>query len=346
MKLITQKLILRRLGGATLSAVLTAVFMYLLVYRGLVSIYAGLCIGFFIYLIINLYNYFVEKRYVRKLNLLLIMLINVTVQVLVIFMVAFFFVWYFYLGSNLEIVYLNFNYLLKSWFLYGIIFGLLASFMFNVYEIISTLVGPHILRKLLFGFYKNPRETNRLFMFLDIRSSTTIAEKIGPSKFMSMVDDFFFDIAEPVQKTRGEIYKYVGDEVIITWKMNEGLKNAHAAQCFFLLEDLIETRRTYYLKKYGVVPEFKAGLHGGKVITGQLGYVKREIAYMGDVLNTTARIEEACKTFGKKLLASGDVMELMKLPSGIMKTQVGNVKLRGKENELSLFALDREIGEG
>lgn len=82
-------------------------------------------------------------------------------------------------------------------------------------------------------------------------------------------------------------------------------------------------------------------MHGGLAVTGELGYTKREIAFMGDVVNTTARIEEACKTYGKRFIVSEYLIQKMGVIPGITYTHVGNVKLRGKEVELNLYAADK-----
>lgn len=341
MKLVTKNKLKRQLGGAITAGILTAIFMYVVIYSGSTSIYSGLCMGFFIYIGSSFYSDYIERRFLRKANLILVLLMNVVIKVLIIFIVAWIFVWLFYLKADLSLVIMNFSFLFRSYFIIGIIFGLLLSFIFNFYAMVSTLVGPQVLGKLLIGMYHRPTETKRVFMFLDITSSTTIAEKIGHLKFLSLVNDFFFDIAEPIQKTKGEIYKYVGDEVIVTWKLKNAMINANCVNCFFMIDQLLEDRKEYYLKKYGLVPGFKAGMHGGIAVTGQLGYIKREIAYMGDVLNTSARIEEACKTFNKRFLVSEDLIAQIEVPQGIQKTEVGKVLLRGKENEMKLFSLEK-----
>src|SRR6476619_4459782 len=60
-----------------------------------------------------------------------------------------------------------------------------------------------------------------------------------------------------------------------------------------------------YIKKFGVKPEFKAGLHFGKVVSAQIGDLKREIVYNGDVLNTTSRIQNECNKYHRNCLVSG-----------------------------------------
>jgi adenylate cyclase len=344
MNTISKQELKSQLTGAFISGFVTAIFMYVAFYSGFQSLAAGACIGFFVYIGIAYYSNKIVKLYLRKTNLFIVLLLNSLVQVLIIFTIAWLFVGIFYVGGDFGKMFSNFSNLVSSFFIVGIIFGLLLSVFFNFYSIVTTLIGKNILGKLFLGMYRNPAETDRVFMFLDITSSTTIAEKIGHLKFLSLVNDFFFDIADPIRQTKGEIYKYVGDEVIVTWKMKDAIDNANCLQCFLLIDELILQRSEYYQKKYGLVPGFKAGIHGGLAVTGELGYTKREIAFMGDVLNTTARIEDACKTYQKRLLISEYILNRIKLPSIITASEVGNVKLRGKESELTLFAIEKLTG--
>jgi adenylate cyclase len=340
MKLLFKQELKSQFTGAFISGAVTAVFMYLLFYSGARSIYAGSCIGFFTYLGISAYSRRIEKRYLRKTSLFIVLLINSLVQVTIIFIMAWLFVGIFYLDGDFSILTKDFSRLFSSYFIIGVIFGLLLSLFFNFYSIVSTLIGQNILGKLFLGMYRNPVETDRVFMFLDIVSSTSIAEKTGHLKFLSLINDFFTDVSEPIRQTKGEIYKYVGDQVIVTWKTKDAIKDANCIRCFLLIDALILQRSEIYLNKYGIIPGYKAALHGGLVVTGELGYVKREIAYMGDVLNTTARIEEACSTYNKRLLISEYLLNQLELPAGINSHKVGNVKLRGKENELGLYSID------
>jgi len=209
--------------------------------------------------------------------------------------------------------------------------------IFSFLSIVSTIIGKNILTKLFIGRYRKPVEEERVFMFLDISSSTTIAEKIGHLQYLSLLNDFFYDVADPVYRTKGEIYKYVGDEVIITWKINNGIKDNNCVRCFIYTDEKIKNRSDYYLKKYGLVPEFKAGLHCGTAVIGEIGLTKREIAYIGDVLNTTARIESECNNLNRRLLISQDLESLLDLPGLV---EAGTVKLRGKEKEMKLFSSD------
>lgn len=333
------------LRTSLISAAITAIFMYLIYYPGWQSIAAGLCIGFFIPLTLSIYTDRIVRQHLRKVNLLILLALNTLVHLMVILLASVVFVVLFYMNANFTALIENPWFLYSRYFVIGVGFGLALSLIFNFFTILDTLIGHNVLGKLFIGMYRNPVEVDRVFMFLDIKSSTTIAEQIGHMKFLSLVNDFFFDLAEPVRNTKGEIYKYVGDEAIITWKSSKALKNANCVRCYLQMRSVIRSKAGYYKKKYGVVPDFKAGLHGGMAVTGELGYNRREIAFMGDVLNTTARIEEACKTFDKALLISGELADRLEPINGFIFSKVGKVQLRGKAAEMELYSLENREKE-
>ena len=147
--------------------------------------------------------------------------------------------------------------------------------------------------------------------------------------------DFFNDIAPAIIETRGEVYQYVGDEIVVSWKMKWGLKNGNALHCFYRMNELIEAKADVYLKRYDAVPKFRTGYHFGPVMVGEIGQIKRDIAFSGDVLNTTSRIQGMCKELNVDILASSTFAEVVNdLPKGISKLALGRKSLRGKTEEL------------
>jgi len=205
---------------------------------------------------------------------------------------------------------------------------------------ISRLLGDGVLLKVLYGKYHKPVEEERIFMFLDVKSSTTIAEKIGHEKFYSFLNSFFYEITEPVLMTKAEIYQYVGDEIVFNWTIKDGIKDANCLKIFFLIKKKVEENRDQYLAEYGVVPKFKAGVHFGKVIVGQIGNLKREIVFNGDVLNTTSRIQDLCNTYHHDLLISRRLLTLLKLPNIYGQEYLGKIKLKGKEIDTHLYGIN------
>ncbi len=205
---------------------------------------------------------------------------------------------------------------------------------------INDKYGPGLLQEFLLGRYFHPKREERIFMFLDLRSSTAIAEKLGDEKFFSFVKEVFKDATEPIIYSNGEIYKYVGDEIIVSWKIKNGLENANCINCFFEVQRIIREKAKTYEEKYGIVPEFKAGLHYGYVMAGEVGVVKRDIEFSGDVLNTTARIQSKCNELGVDLLFSNFLMERLPLQEEIfIPKKVGDMELRGKEERMVLYTI-------
>lgn len=204
---------------------------------------------------------------------------------------------------------------------------------------INRLLGEGVLWKFIRGKYHQPREEERIFMFLDMNSSTTIAEQLGHVRFYTLLNELFHQISEPVLQTKAEIYQYVGDEVVLTWELEEGLEDSNCLKTYFIFREHLLRNSEYYFNKYGVKPAFKAGLHFGKVISAQIGDLKREIVYNGDVLNTAARIRSECNTYERDCLVSGNLLNQLKPLTDFRWELVNTVTLRGKESEVELFSV-------
>jgi adenylate cyclase len=204
---------------------------------------------------------------------------------------------------------------------------------------VNHLLGEGVLWKFIRGKYHRPREEERIFMFLDMKSSTTIAEQLGHVKFYALLNELFHEISEPVLETKAEIYQYVGDEVILTWPVKHGVENSNCIKAFFLFQQRLIKNGEHYQKNFGLVPSFKAGLHSGTVISAQIGDLKREIVYNGDVLNTASRIQNECNTYQKDFLISGTLMESLRQINGFVWEKINTVTLRGKETEVELFSV-------
>ena len=224
---------------------------------------------------------------------------------------------------------------------------LLANFFLWMVITMSTLFflqindkfGPGILRKFLLGQYHHPKEENRIFMFMDMKSSTSIAEQIGSTKYFQLLQDVFTDMTSAITSSGGEIYQYVGDEVIVSWKLKEYAGNKEFLHCFDAVQKRFSDLSEHYRKKFGVVPEFKAGVHHGQVTAGEIGIIKKDIVYSGDVLNTASRIQGQCNEYGVKLLMSEATAELLPEDNERPIAVLGDIELRGKHEVIKLVSL-------
>jgi adenylate cyclase len=178
-------------------------------------------------------------------------------------------------------------------------------------------------------------------MFLDLRSSTQIAEQIGHKRFFELLREVYQDVTQPVVECRGEIYQYVGDEVVITWPVPRGVQDRNCIECFFRIERVLSEKRASYLERFGVSPSFKAGVHVGEATIGEIGVIKKDIVFSGDVLNTTARIQQECNRHAVDLLASAELLGRVSLGDTYAIARIGEIQLRGKTEALALSAVRR-----
>ena len=180
-------------------------------------------------------------------------------------------------------------------------------------------------------------------MFMDLKSSTTHAEKLGHIKYSALIRDSFMDINQVLAKHNAEIYQYVGDEIVVNWPVKEGLKGLACIEFFFSVQDQFNLRHDYYMKEYGFIPQFKAGLHIGIVTAVEVGEIKRDIAYHGDTLNTAARIQSICNQYNKTFLISQDLKITADLRENYHLESLGQITLKGKDNPVEVYSINSKI---
>ncbi|MEH0158689.1 adenylate/guanylate cyclase domain-containing protein [Limibacter armeniacum] len=206
----------------------------------------------------------------------------------------------------------------------------------NLIAQIKDKLGPGVFFHLMTGKYQIPKEEDRIFMFIDLNNSTQLAEKLGHLKYSQMLQEYYRDLTDSIFKYGAEVYQYVGDEVVLTWKTKEGLKKANFIRLFFDFQDKIKQKAQVYTDKYGVVPSFKAGANMGLVTVAEVGIIKKEIAYHSDVLNTASRLMYKCQELHEKFLITE---KLAKAIPSLVYVNLGSVPLKGKSKEVNVCAI-------
>ena len=233
--------------------------------------------------------------------------------------------------------------------IWGYFFLIVLIYCFFMTLVITYIIqvnkkfGPGVLLPLLLGKYRNPKEETRAFLFMDLKSSTTIAEALGHIRYSAFIRDSFMDINKALKSHDAEIYQYVGDEIVVSWRISEKVKKIACVQFFFACQKQFESRSDYYLEKYGTMPVFKAGLHMGKVTAVEIGEMKRDIAYHGDTLNTAARIQSMCNQYGKRFLTSSYFSAESNLDNYFKTESLGEILLKGKTTPVSIFSIEGSI---
>ncbi|GMQ95971.1 MAG: adenylate/guanylate cyclase domain-containing protein [Gammaproteobacteria bacterium] len=219
-------------------------------------------------------------------------------------------------------------------------FGL--AFLLTFFLRVESLIGGRVLFNFLIGRYHKPTREQRVFMFLDIADSTRLSEQFGDVKIQALIGRFFFDIARPIADHGGETYRYIGDEVVVSWPMAKAVEHARCLRCVFDVQDLLDERREEYRRLFGVVPRFRVGMHGGPVVIGEVGDSRRAIVYFGETVSRAVALQGACKRFGHDFLVSAGLMEKLRIGNEFHRRFLGPLELFPDGTTVDAYALSRE----
>jgi len=217
--------------------------------------------------------------------------------------------------------------------------ALIGNFALSVFHTLRAKIGYVDFANLLVGRYRRPVEEERAFMFLDLKSSTAIAEQLGHRRYSSLIQDCFRDLTATLLDAHAEVYQYVGDEAVLSWPVDLAAANANCLRAYFQFAGTLQRRKAYYQAAYGLVPEFKAGINLGRVTVVEVGVLKRAIVYHSDVLNTAARVQALCNEHGKTLLVTDAVKDKLEGTSYRFDF-IGDILLRGKTQPVGVYSVE------
>lgn len=223
-------------------------------------------------------------------------------------------------------------------FLYALAVCALIVFILRVRD----LLGRQVFTSMLISRYRRPVKEERVFLFIDLADSTAFAEKHGDLRAQEYLKALFAAFAEPVRRHKGAIDDYVGDAAIITWPLERGVKFARCVRCVFDILDDIEANAATWRKNFGQAPRLRAALHGGFIITAEIGVDHHKITFFGDTVNTTARLESLCKSLGRQVLISTELAQRIKLPETIEIEDLGDHAVKGRGQVLGVMALKQQ----
>lgn len=225
-----------------------------------------------------------------------------------------------------------------QWLMQKTVYWMVLFFMTQLIIEVNEKYSPGVFMDILLGKYIEPRIERRIVMFIDLKDSTPIAEKLGHQLYFKFIREFIYHISNALIEYNGNIYQYVGDEIVVSWLFDK--KNTR--KC---MDSLIAARKNLqknsenFRRKYeGTIPEFRVGIHLGDVTVGEIGVVKKDIAMSGDTMNTTARIRSACSELNQKFVVSKDFIENIDLKVW-QSESLGIIDLKGKEKGIELFSL-------
>lgn len=226
-------------------------------------------------------------------------------------------------------------------FLSSFIYLLVYSALLNIIKVINDHLGARAFWAALIGKYNTPVEEDRTFIFLDLNSSTSIAEKIGHEKYSKLINQCFELLTKYIYKYNAVLYQFVGDEAVLSWKASTAQETLAPIDLFLDFSKELETQQLKFSKAYGITVKFKAAVHSGAVMVTKIQSTKKEIVYHGDVLNTCARIMEQCTHSGKDMLISGKVAQWLVNRPMYNTSFIESSVLRGKQHKTLVYEVRR-----
>ncbi|HVP08397.1 MAG TPA: adenylate/guanylate cyclase domain-containing protein [Burkholderiales bacterium] len=219
-------------------------------------------------------------------------------------------------------------------------FSMAVTLIFVVMLQAARLVGYRTFAALLAGRYHRPHAEKRFFLFVDVVGSTALAERLGALQVHRFLARIFTALAEPIAASRGEIYQYVGDEIVVTWEESDGRGDAGPLRCLFEMRSALARLADAFRARFDAEPELRAAVHFGEVITGEVGEERRAIVFHGDVMNVAARLEQATRETGSRFIASEEALLALGTVGELQCRDLGRLALRGRLEPIHAFAVD------
>ena len=223
--------------------------------------------------------------------------------------------------------------------IWALFFSLFISFNFSI----SKKVAGGLLLNTILGKYSKPRDEHRVFMFIDLNNATSYAENLGEDRYYRLLNDLFADITPAIMLSGAEIYRYVGDQLAVSWLVTKNFDLTWCVRAYFMSRELLFERAEHYLTEYDLVPTFKASMHDGMVITAEVGEIKSQIMFHGDAVYVTEQIEKECRRLERPFLISGDLIHKITLPGIYQKKRVDTINVKSVGQEIELYTVETVV---
>ncbi len=218
---------------------------------------------------------------------------------------------------------------------YTLLFLIIITFTIQM----GRKIGYSMLIDTITGKYHNPMEEERIFMSLDLRASTTIAENFGDLKYHQFLNDFYYDITKCIITAKGNIYRYVGDEIVVSWIIKNGIHNANCLRTYFYITFEIKKQKEKYILRYGLVPEYTACFHSGVVVAGEIGEVKSQIVFSGETLSDLQKLKKASSIYNQNLIISESLLNQIDIPAIYKSKELGLISAKDQGKEINVYTL-------
>ncbi len=174
-------------------------------------------------------------------------------------------------------------------------------------------------------------EQDMTVLFLDIRSFTSIAEKLTPKQTFEFINNVLSYFEPVIIENEGFIDKYIGDAVMALFcgPADAALETAIG---LFKMQDKYNRLYTDATINIGI------GINSGNVMVGSIGFHDRlECTVISDVVNIAARLEKVNVIYGTRILISDQVIKRLANPQQFKFRSIGDVFVKGKLEAIKVY---------
>ena len=195
-----------------------------------------------------------------------------------------------------------------------------------------------------------PQELTATVLFMDIRSFTSISEKMPPRDLLNWLNNYLEAMTDCIMDHGGVVDKYIGDAIMAVFgvpfchseypEIQKDALNAVAA-CIAMHDKLHELNQQLRIDRKPLI-KFGIGLHTGQLVAGTVGGSRRlNYSVIGDAVNVAARLEAMNKEIVSdspfNLLVTGRTFAYVR--DRYEGQKVGSIQLRGKKEETVVYAI-------
>jgi len=253
------------------------------------------------------------------------------------------------LNGNNYIVYISYPII---WIVLHYVLALLMRYVEKMKEVkdITSMFGKYVSPKIVKELISKGEKTLKLggtkkyvtLFFVDIRGFTSMSEKLEPEIVVSVLNEYFETCVNSIFKYDGTLDKFVGDEIMAVFNSPIDLANHElaAVKSAIHMRDSGVEMHDRIKEEYGVDVRFGIGINSGEAVIGNIGTsFKMDYTCIGDAVNTAARLQ-AVATQGQIIISK---VVYDKIKDYVEVTDLGEVKVKGKEDAIKIYQVDKLV---
>ncbi|MCP4765725.1 MAG: adenylate/guanylate cyclase domain-containing protein [Gammaproteobacteria bacterium] len=203
-------------------------------------------------------------------------------------------------------------------------------------ETLGRFVPEKIANSLLSGGGDIPvQQAEATILFCDIEAFTRLTETLGPVKIVDVLNAYFSDMVEILERHGGVVTQFQGDAILATFNVPVA-DEVHAANAIRAAQEMLAAVAE---DRYdGEALKVRIGINSGSIVAGAIGARGRlNYTVHGDAVNLAARLEALNKEYGTRLLVS----ESSATQAGDCKLKAfAEVTVRGQSQSIQLYTLE------